>query len=232
MREDLRYLERLMPKNKVPTEHPSDETLAAYIDGKLDETQKNRMLEHLLICDTCSDIVVNTAPHKASIKPLSQSKLQIVNVLMAMAASILFFIFISFPDGSELGIIDLSQGIKNPNYKAPLNDMKAQKKIDADTYLLAIIDKTEMHGVKYYDEAYRLEKEGSYAEARGMYKQAFISIRHNPNEKERIKQKIVINHRLLKLGLKEKQETDVSIEEYKEMLRHDIGIYILQYEAK
>ena len=232
MREDLRYLERLMPKNTVQTKHPNNETLADYIDGKLDEEQRDKMFEHLLVCDTCSDVVVDISPQAVRKKPLMRSKLQIVNVIMAMAASLLLFIFLSFPNGSELGVIDLSQGVNNPNYKAPLNDVKVKKKIDADKYLLAIIAKTDMHEVKYYDEAYKLEKEGSYAEARGMYKQAFISIRHNPNVKERIKQKIVINHRLLKLGLKEKQETDMSIEEYKEILRHDIGIYILQYEGK
>ena len=232
MREDLRYLERSIPKNSMQSEHPDSETLADFIDGKLDAEERDKMFEHLLACDTCGRIVTETAPRDVRKKALSRSKFQIVNVMMALAASLLLFIFISFPDGSELGMIDLSNGINNPHYKAPLSDVEINRKIDADKYLLGIIDSTDMHKVKYYDEASKLEKEGYYAEARGMYKQAFISIRHNLNAKERIKQQIIINHRLFKLGLKEKQETDESIAEYKEILRHDISIYILQYDKE
>jgi len=229
MREDLRYLERLIPRNSAPTEHPSDEILAQYIDGKLEGTQKNRMLEHLLVCDTCSDIVANTVPQKAIMKPLGKSKLQIVNMLMAMAASVLLFVFISFPDRSELGMLNLSE---NSDYKSPVDEGINQKKIDADAYLKEIVSKTDMSQVEYFEEAMKLEKNEKYLEARGLYKQAFISIRHCKDSRERIKQKIVINHKLMLLGIKEKIETDESIQEYKEILKYDIGIYAIKYKEK
>lgn len=232
MKQDLRYLERLIVKDIKLTEHPSDEYLAGFIDGKLDNEQREKIFEHLVLCDTCSDIVATTAPKTSKMKRLSRSKLQVINVFMAMAASVLLFVFISFPDGSELGMINLSEGLSTSGYKAPLNDVNMQKKIDADKHLIKIISATDMHKVKHYKEAVKLENKELYVEARAMYKQAFIPIRHNPNAKERIKQKIVINYRLLKLGLKEKRETDVSIKEYKDMLRYDIGIYVLQYQGK
>ncbi len=232
MKEDLRYLEHLMPNNTKQVVHPSDKVLANFIDGKLDKIQKEKMFNHLLICDECSKIVATTASTQSEIKAFNKSKLQIVNVLMAMASSVLLFIFISFPDGSELGMIDLSKGLNTSNYKAPTNDAKIEKEIDADKYLAKIISDTKMDNVPYYNDAINLENRELYIEARARYKQAFISIRHNKNAKERMKQKIIINHRLLKLGLKEKKETDVSIKEYKDMIRYDIGIYVLQYQGE
>ncbi len=232
MKEDLRYLGRLMSKDAKLTEHPSDEYLANFIDGKLGDEQREKIFEHLVFCDICSDIVATTVSQKPKMKLLNLSKLQVINVFMAMAASVLLFVFISFPDGSELGMINLSEGLNASGYKAPLNDVKIQKQIDADQYLEKIVSETDMRKVKHYKEAVKLGNKELYVEARAMYKQAFISIRHNPNAKERIKQKIVINHRLLKLGLKEKEETDVSIKEYKYMLRYDIGLYVLQHQGK
>jgi len=229
MKEDLRYLERLIPRNSAPIEHPSDELLAQYIDGKLEETQKNSMLEHLLICDTCSDIVANTVPQKAMMKPLGKSKLQIVNLFMAMAASVLLFVFISFPDKSELGMLNLGE---HSDYKSPLDGPINPKTIDADKYLDEIISNTDMRQVKYFEEAMKLEKNEMYLEARELYKQAYISIRHCKDSKERIKQKILINHKLMLLGIKERVETDESIQEYKEILKYDIGIYAIKYKEK
>jgi len=232
MKKDLRYLEQLIPNTKKQAVHPSDNILANFIDGKLDKKEKEKMFNHLLICDECSTIVANTVSSQSEIKPFYKRKLQIVNALMAMAASVLMFIFISFPDGSELGMIDLSKSLNTSNYKAPANDVQIEKKIDADKYLAKIILETKMDNVPYYNDAINLENRELYVEARAMYKQVFIAIRHNLNAKERMKQKIVINHRLLKLGIKEKKETDVSIEEYKDMLRYYIGIYLLQYQGE
>jgi len=232
MKEDLRYLERLMPKDIKITEHPSDETLANFIDGKLDDEQREKIFEHLVVCDTCSDIVATIAPKTSKMKRLNRSKLQIINVFMAMAASLLLFIFISFPDGSELGMINLSTGVKNSNYKAPNTGKIREEKVDADHYLNTIVSSTNMDDVPHYKKARIFETKEMYLEARAMYKQAFIAIRHHKNAKERIKQKIVINYRLMQLGIKEKVETDVSINAYKEVLRYDIGLYIMEYQDK
>jgi len=232
MKEDLRYLEQLMPNNEKQALHPSDNTLANFIDGKLDKVEKEKMFNHLLICDACSDIVASTQSNPSTIKQLSKSKLQIVNVLMAMAASVLMFVFISFPDGSELGMLNLSKTVYTSEYKSPVKNAKIAKIINADKQLSKILSETDMNKVPDYKKALGLEEKELYVEARAMYKQAFISIRHNKNIKERMKQKIVINYRLLKLGLKEKKETDISIKEYKDMLRYDISIYLLQYQEE
>lgn len=232
MKEDLRYLERLIVKDAKITEHPSDASLADFIDCKLNDAQREKIFEHLVLCDDCSDIVARTVPQKTKMKLLRPSTLQVMSGLMAMAASVLLFVFISFSDGTKLGMMYLSKDLSTSNYKSPSDGVKIQKKIDADKYLAIIVATTDMHKIKYYKEAEELENKELYVKARAMYKQAFISIRHNPNVKERLEHKIVINHRLWKLGIKEKKETDVSIEEYKDILRYDIGIYALKYQGK
>src|SRR5256885_4231816 len=45
----------------MQTEHspfPSDETLAAYIDGRLDEETRRRVVEHMAECEECFDVVM------------------------------------------------------------------------------------------------------------------------------------------------------------------------------
>lgn len=234
MNEDLRYLERLLSKNEPKSimKHPSNKLLANFIDGKLDDEEREQMFEHLVLCDLCSDIVATTASQKTKNERLTLSKLQVINTFMAMVASVLLFIFISFPDGSELGMINLSEGVANANYKTPHTGKKLKEKVDADHYLNIIVSSTDMGDVPHYKKAQILEKKGMYLEARAMYKQAFITIRHHENAKERIKQKIVINYRLMQLGIKEKVETDVSINAYKEVLRYDIGLYVMEYQNK
>src|SRR6266513_2318876 len=45
----------------MQTEHspfPTDETLAAYIDGRLDEETRKRVVEHMAECPECFDVVM------------------------------------------------------------------------------------------------------------------------------------------------------------------------------
>lgn len=52
----------------MTTEHspfPSDQTLAAFIDGKLDERTRERVLEHMTRCAECRDVVLDTSELKA-----------------------------------------------------------------------------------------------------------------------------------------------------------------------
>ncbi len=52
----------------MTTEHssfPSDETLAAFIDGTLDEATRKRVMEHLAACAECLDIVLDSSDVKA-----------------------------------------------------------------------------------------------------------------------------------------------------------------------
>src|SRR6266513_2468986 len=45
----------------MQTEHspfPTDETLAAYIDGRLDEETRKRVVEHMAECPECLDVVM------------------------------------------------------------------------------------------------------------------------------------------------------------------------------
>ena len=45
----------------MQTEHspfPTDETLAAYIDGRLDEETRKRVVEHMAECPECFEVVM------------------------------------------------------------------------------------------------------------------------------------------------------------------------------
>lgn len=229
MKEDLRYLERLMAGKPQPQQHPDDEKLAAFIDGKLNTEEREAMFAHLSQCERCAKLVLSV-PSKSGMRLHIPSRLQILNAAMAVAASLIVFVFISFPQKPELGMVDIAAVLNSSPYRSPGMTTDRHQQIDADRYISRILSRTDMKTNTHYREAVKLERKGMYAEAREKYKQALIAIRHIDDAKERISQKIVINYRLLTLGIKEQKENDVSIEAYRQMLRYDISLYVYEYE--
>jgi CBS-domain-containing membrane protein len=141
-------------------------------------------------------------------------------------------VFVLFPnEDTTLGIIDLSS-TQYAHYKSPRENQTSKKKIDADRYLKKIIATTDMSSIKAYTEAVKLENDELYRLAREKYKEAYIAIRHHADMRERMKQKIIINYRLMKLAFKEQAQNDTSIKEYKDLLKHEIGIYVMTYSEE
>jgi tetratricopeptide (TPR) repeat protein len=52
------------------TNHPIDETLAAFIDGELDDAARRRVVEHLTECAECRDIVLMADEVAVEIEPV------------------------------------------------------------------------------------------------------------------------------------------------------------------
>lgn len=232
MKEDLRYLERLMTNEETPLEHPSVEKLAQFSDGTLKENEREEVLAHLVRCEACRDLLVVPKKKKRAGTFLSRAQLQVVNVAAAIAASLILFMFISFPEpeSSKLGMVDLSTIFSDTRYKAPVGFSTNKQKIDADAYLKKIVEETDMTAIPAYQKALMLEKKGDLIEARREFKQAYIAIRHNENSDERIRQKIVINYRLLRLSLKEQEKNSAGIKAYRSMLRYDIAVYATHHK--
>lgn len=87
-----------------------------------------------------------------------------------------------------------------------------------------------MSDVEAYQKARAMEENGDLIQARREYKRAYIAIRHNQNADERIRQKIVINYRLLQLSQNEQKKNNAGINAYKSMLRYDIAVYATRYK--
>lgn len=232
MKIDLRYLERLLVEEEEPTEHPSVDKLAEFSSGRLQGKEREALLEHLVRCEECRDLLIVPKKKRTVKKPFWDLPLKAVNIVAAIAASLLLFIFISFPEHEErqLGMVDLATVFSNTRYKAPAAPGIGSRKIDADAYLHEILEMTDMSGIEPYVKARQLEEKGELVEARREYKQAYIAIRHNPNGDERIRQKIVINYRLLQLSLKEQAKNSAGIDAYRSMLRYDIAVYATRYK--
>lgn len=81
---------------KEPMEHsafPSDETLAAFIDGRLDEETRTRVVAHVADCEDCYGTVMasgtwqrESEPHQASTVPLAPRRNRHLIALAAAAA--------------------------------------------------------------------------------------------------------------------------------------------------
>src|SRR3954469_21413671 len=85
----------------MQTEHspfPSDETLAAYIDGRLDEETRRRVVEHMAECPVCLDLAISGNEPRSitadSLPPRSWSgRRQMPALPVAAAVAVLVSIF-------------------------------------------------------------------------------------------------------------------------------------------
>jgi tetratricopeptide (TPR) repeat protein len=74
---------------------PSDETLAAFIDGKLDETTRRRVVEHMATCAECYDIVLgaNELRGETNVVPFQRRRYGVI-ALVAAAAAVIAALFV------------------------------------------------------------------------------------------------------------------------------------------
>ena len=85
---------------------PSDETLAAFIDGRVDADTRGRVLEHLATCAECYSVFVGAtempaamAADVSNVRPFRRARYAIASAALAAAAAIGFFVT---PAGQQL----------------------------------------------------------------------------------------------------------------------------------
>ena len=78
---------------------PSDETLAAFIDGRVDADTRGRVVEHLADCSECysvfigaTEMPVATVTDTSNVRPFRRARYAIASIAVAAAAAIGFFI--------------------------------------------------------------------------------------------------------------------------------------------
>jgi len=78
---------------------PSDETLAAFIDGRVDADTRSRVVEHLAGCSECysvfigaTEMPVANAADTSNVRPFRRTRYAIASMAVAAAAAIGFFI--------------------------------------------------------------------------------------------------------------------------------------------
>src|SRR5437660_6381756 len=78
---------------------PSDETLAAFIDGRVDADTRGRVLEHLTTCAECYSVFIGTtempaaaAADLSNVRPFRRARSAIATAAIAAAAAIGFFV--------------------------------------------------------------------------------------------------------------------------------------------
>ena len=104
---------------------PSDETLAAYIDGRLDKKTRRRVVEHIEQCEECYAVVVSAAEFRdrEGLTPPARSPRSrlmlvaaaiMVAVLVAVAAGV-----VAFRHGNASGTALLAQSVGAHRYIEP-----------------------------------------------------------------------------------------------------------------
>jgi hypothetical protein len=78
---------------------PSDETLAAFIDGRVDADTRGRVVEHLAGCSECysvfigaTEMPVGAAMDTSNVRPFRRTRYAIASIAVAAAAAIGFFL--------------------------------------------------------------------------------------------------------------------------------------------
>jgi putative zinc finger protein len=78
---------------------PSDETLAAFIDGRVDAETRGRVIEHMADCSECYSVFIGAtempsaaAEEGANVRPFRRARYLIASAAIAAAAAIGFFV--------------------------------------------------------------------------------------------------------------------------------------------
>ena len=217
---DLRYIESLIESEITPSNHPSDEKLADFIDKKLEEKEREEVVNHLLLCDVCSDIVNQVIEYKK--KPRFFNKIIISTPLIALVASIIMIVIT--PPVEIIGMIDLSE--ISLKFRAD-STQKRDKIIDGDRFLKEITKTTDISYLEsFFNQA---EKKSDFIEALGLYQKAINSIPKNIPEKRRLKEVMIIHSKMLSRAIEEERKE--TIEAYKILIIDDIREYY-SYELK
>lgn len=67
MQEDLRYIENLI-QYKPYSSHPNSLLLSQFIENKLTKEEREKVLEHIVHCQQCSETIALFLINKESIK--------------------------------------------------------------------------------------------------------------------------------------------------------------------
>ena len=213
---DLRYIESLIGNELKPSTHPSDKKLADFIDKRLKEQERKEIVNHLLTCDICSDIVNQVIEHKK--KPRFFNKIVISTPLIALVASIIALVYTPH---EIVGMIDLSK--TSLGFRAD-SSRKIDKIIDGDRFLKEIAKTTDISYLEsFFNQA---EKERDFIEALGFYQKAINSIPKNITEKRRLKEVIIIRSKMLSRAIDEERKE--AIRAYKILIIDDIRMYYYQ----
>jgi len=218
MREDLRYVESLI-EDKNYFSHPKDSELADFIDKKLEGEERDEIVEHLVHCSSCREVVYEVIEYKK--KPKFVNNIIVATPLVAVVASLMIFIFLP-QNTAMIGKIDLS-----PTYsKFRAGDSRKQEGIvDGDKFLEQIKESTD---ISYLEEFNQAEDEPNFYEAIGLYQEAINTLSEkNSNE---LKQLIIIRSRIVERANEEGNKT-IS-KNYKELIINDIRTYYLEHQKK
>jgi len=213
---DLRYIESLIENDIKPFKHPNDEKLADFIDKKLEEQEREEILDHLLLCDVCSDIVNQVTEHKK--KPKFFNRIIISTPLIALVASIIVLVYT--PPIEIIGMIDPYE--VSLQFRAENDSQKGDKLIDGDKFLKEISKTTDLTYLKKFNQA---EKEEIFFKSIGLYQSSIYSIPENINKKDKLKQLIIIHSRILRRAIEE--DNQEAIDSYRSIVKDDICEYYL-----
>jgi Flp pilus assembly protein TadD len=78
---------------RIPhTDFPSDETLAAFIDGRLDPEMRQKVVDHIATCPECYDVVLGAQQMGAeatsgSVAPFRRSRVMVISLAAAAVAA-------------------------------------------------------------------------------------------------------------------------------------------------
>jgi hypothetical protein len=143
----------------MQTEHspfPSDETLAAYIDGRLDEETRARVVWHIAECAECMDVLTASNEIKAApvVRGVNWQRTALIGLPLAAALAIVFFLtpawdFISPPDGiKQLASVappkrSIDGRITSFPYREPRTTYRGTTEEDVDYKVLAAAAKVQ-----------------------------------------------------------------------------------------
>ena len=210
MREDLRYIESLI-EDKEYSSHPSDKELADFIDNKLLGIARDSVVEHLIYCSSCRDVVSEVIDYK---KKSKFANMVVITPLVALVASLIVFVYL--PSSSVIGMIDLSK----PSFEFRAKESLQDKIVDGDKFIKELKSSVNITYLKDFNQA---EQEKSFDKAIELYQMAINNIPENISEKERLKQTIVIRSRVLERAIKEKNNK--SVEAYRSIIIDNIRTY-------
>jgi len=213
MREDLRYIENLIEDIEYSS-CPNDKELSDFIDNKLGEKRKDELIEHLVHCYQCREVVNEVIEYKKKSKPFNN--IIFTTPLVALIASLVIFIYI--PSDIKIGMIDLSQVSMEFRGDESTIDMI----IDGDKFIEEINKNITISNLEILNQA---KKESAFEEAMELYQEVINSIPEDIDEKTRLKRTIFIQYKMLELATKE--DNQLAIESYKSIIIEDIRDYYL-----
>ena len=195
---DLRYIDALIEDNNYQT-HPSNEDLAKFIDKELDKKKKEEILEHLISCDRCRDIVQSVFKDVEEVK--KKSKKPINNIYKKSILSVVFLI------ASYLVIFVVPFVLNEEKNITIWRSISNNKKIDNHTQkqlLQKILQKVKRYDFENqnFKKAKEYEEKNDLANAKKFYKIAISDTKDITNNQIRLEITIYLFYKLVELNKK------------------------------